>query len=61
MKTVNVTFDDGSTRDWPAKERLVHSNEIPPQPPRVELEPIDDDEWEFYPVIGGWRCRKRHK
>lgn len=59
MKTVKITFPDGLVRDWPAKERLVHSNEIPPRPPRIELEPIEDDEWTFTPVIGGWLPQER--
>ena len=59
MKTVTVTFEDGTTQEWPAKEILVHSNEIPPQPPRVELVPIETDEVTFTATIGTWLARKR--
>ena len=59
MKTVLVTFPDGSTREWPAKETLEHSKEIPPQPPRLVLEPVPDGEWRFRAVIGGWQALPR--
>lgn len=59
MKTVKVTFPDGSTRDVPARERLVPDNQIPPGNPRFELEPAYDPDWEFFPVIGDWRARER--
>jgi hypothetical protein len=59
MKTVKVTFPEGSIQDWPAKERIIPSQEIPPGPPTVLLEPIPDDEWELTAVIGGWIASKR--
>ena len=59
MKTVNVTFPDGSIREWPAKERLQQSREIPPGPPNVVLEPKSNPEWRFQAVVGGWRARPR--
>ena len=60
MKTIEVTFPDGSLSDWPAKERLLQSKEIPPGPPTLYLEPVPDVDWRFEPVIGGWRAIARN-
>jgi hypothetical protein len=59
MRTVKVTFPDGEQRDVPAIERIIESREIPPRPPRVELEPAPDTEWRFTPVVGGWIAQPR--
>jgi hypothetical protein len=59
MKTVKVTFPDGSVRDCPARERLLESKEIPPGPPQSYLEPIPTPEWRFNAVIGGWVASAR--
>lgn len=59
MATVKVTFPDGSVRDWPARQHMIPSREIPPREASIKLVPIDDAEWTFSAVVGGWRALRR--
>lgn len=59
LGSIDYQDPDGSTADWPARERLTPSREIPPGPPTFSLEPVPDEQWTFQPVIGGWLGRER--
>lgn len=59
MKTISVTFPDGSVREVPAIERMQQNREIPPRNPTSTLTPAFDPDWEFTAMVGGWRARPR--
>ncbi len=58
---VTVTFPDGSKREVPSRGVAIPSREIgmSRRPPTIIQKPLDDPEWEFEAVLGGYRARPR--